>query len=326
MANDQRIVVIDTGYKHYDYERQLFESNGFSFDVFPGERDDLGAKKDFAQDAVGLLLRWTRVSDEFLTAFPKLQTIVRYGVGYDNIDLAATESRKIRVANVQSYANHAVSDHAMALILACSRGLFLRQGTLKEGFSKPPAPDVYELADKTLGIIGLGRIGGTLCGKVQLLFGRILAVDPYIPAGRFTELNATSCDLATALTECHVLTLHCNLTEVTRGLLNEEAFAQMSQRPILVNTARGPMIEPAALLAALERGRIHSAGLDVYPQEPPGPELTPLLTHPRVLATGHCAWYSTQSAVELQKRAAWNMLGLLTGQVVMDELTLAADA
>ncbi len=242
---------------------------------------------------------------------PNLKAIVRYGVGYDNIDLDAAKRHGVRVANVQGYANHAVSDHALALLLSCSRLLPLGQRTVKDDFGKPPATDVVEFSNKTLGIVGLGRIGGTFCRKAQPLFERVLAADPYVPAERFDHLGAIQCDFQTLLRESHAISIHCNLTHETHGLFNRSAFSKMEKRPIVVNTARGPVVEAEALLGALHQDMVHSAGLDVFPEEPPGEDMQALLSHPRVIATGHYAWYSIRSSEELQKRAADNLLGLL---------------
>ena len=172
-----------------------------------------------------------------------------------------------------------------------------------------------------LGIIGLGRIGSTFCIKARGLFKRVLAVDPYVPLEQFERFGAEACDLSTLFAESHAISLHCNLTEETTDVINARALGKMKQQPILVNTARGPMIDAHALVDALNKGTVHSAGLDVFPEEPPGPVLHELMSHPHVIATGHYAWYSTRSAIELQKRATHNMIGLLTGQPVEDELT-----
>jgi D-3-phosphoglycerate dehydrogenase len=266
------------------------------------------------------LLRWTQVDDEFLRQNPELKAMVRYGVGYENIDLEATKLHGVRVANVQSYANHAVSDHALALLFSCSRRLSFGQHILKDNFGKPPATDVMEFSNKTVGIVGLGRIGGTFCRKVQPLFNRVLAVDPYIPAERFESLGAQQCDLQTLLHESDAISIHCNLTSETQNLFDDHAFSMLAKRPILVNTARGPVVNAQALLDALHKDTVHSAGLDVYPEEPPGNELEPLLAHPHVVTTGHYAWYSIKSSEELQKRAANNLLALLRGEDVEDEL------
>ncbi|MGD8405603.1 MAG: C-terminal binding protein [Anaerolineales bacterium] len=314
------IVVIDPGYDSYVYEKRLFEENGFEFKVFDGGHHDREGKIAFASKAVGALLRWTQVDDTFLGKLPELKAIVRYGVGYENFDFEATKLHGVRVANVQSYANQAVSDHALALLMSCSRRLSFRQHTLKDNFGKPPTTDVIELSNKTLGIVGLGRIGGTFCRKVQPLFERVLAVDPYIPPERIESLGAKKCDLQTLLRESDAISVHCNLTPETQNLFDEKAFAMMARRPILVNTARGPVVNAVALLDALYKDIVHSAGLDVYPEEPPGDVLEPLLSHPRVIATGHYAWYSIKSSEELQKRAANNLLALLRGDEVEDEL------
>jgi len=314
------IVVIDPGYDSYAYEKRLFEENGFKFKVFDGGHHDREGKIAFALKAAGALLRWTQVDDSFLRQLPALKAIVRYGVGYENIDLEATRLHGVRVANVQSYANHAVSDHALALLFSCSRRLSFGQHTLKNNFGKPPAMDVMEFSNKTVGIVGLGRIGGTFCRKVQPLFERVLAVDPYVPVERFESLGAEQCDLQTLLHESDAISIHCNLTPETQGLFDDHAFSLMKKRPILVNTARGPVVNANALLDALQNDTVHSAGLDVYPEEPPGNEMEPLLSHPHVVTTGHYAWYSIKSSEELQKRAANNLLALLRGEEVEDEL------
>ena len=316
-----KIAVIDSGYDSYEHEKRLFEENGFDFEVFQGQRHDRESKVAFAAGAVGILLRWTQVDEAFLLRLPDLKAIVRYGVGYDNVDVGAAQRHGVRVANVQSYANHAVSDHALALLLGCARLLPLGQSSRKQHFGEPPAADVVELADRTLGIIGLGRIGGALCRKARPLFGRILAADPYISIERFRQLGAIPCDLRTLLSEADAISIHCNLTDETCGLIDSSAFSLMARRPILVNTARGPIVEQAALLDALKNDIVHSVGMDVYSQEPPGEDMAPLLSHPRVIATGHYAWYSTRSSVTLQKRAADNLLALLRGGDVKDELT-----
>jgi D-3-phosphoglycerate dehydrogenase len=314
------IVVIDPGYDSYEYEKRLFEENGFAFKVFDGGHHDREGKIAFSSKAVGVLVRWTRIDDAFLRQLPELKAIVRYGVGYENVDLEATKLHGVRVANVQSYANHAVSDHALALLFSCSRRLSFGQRTLKDNFGKPPAIDVIEFSNKTVGIVGLGRIGGAFCRKVQSLFERVLAVDPYIPAERFKSIGAQQCDFQTLLHECDAISVHCNLTPETQNLFDDRAFSMMAKRPILVNTARGPVVNAKAVLDALHQDIVHSVGLDVYPEEPPGDALEPLLSHPRVIATGHYAWYSIKSSEELQKRAANNLLSLLRGDEVDDEL------
>ncbi len=314
------IVVIDQGYDSYAYEEELFRKHGYEFRVFTGERHDRRAKQDFSRDAVGIFVRWTVIDADFLQTLPHLKAIVRYGTGYDNIDLQEAKRRQIRVANVQGYASHSVSDHALMLLLACARGLLPAQQGFYPNFTQPPFADILELREMTLGIVGLGRIGGALCRKAQSLFKKIIANDPYIPFERFSEVGAERCQLIDILTECDAISLHCNLTEETYHLIGAKEFALMRKRPILINTARGPVVDEIALLPALQENKIHSVGLDVFTDEPPAENMRELLQHPRVVATGHYAWYSLFAARDLQKRAADNLLGLLEGKPVEDEL------
>lgn len=313
-----RVVILDTGYESYDQEKEILRREGHRLDISDGPRDDTAGKLAFARDAAGILVRWSRMGAEEFDTMPALRSVVRYGVGYDNIDIAAASKRGIRVSNVQGYANDAVSDHALALILSCARGLPLAPRQVREGFGAPPRRRIPELKEMTLGIVGLGRIGGTLCTKVRGLFREVLACDPYVAEQRFAALGAERRTLATLVREIDVVSVHCNLTEETRGMFSAGMLETVRRGIILVNTARGPVVDEEALLAALESGAVHAAGLDVFEQEPPGARQDALLRHPHVICTGHYAWYSTASHRELQRRAASNMAAMLRGDTPPD--------
>ena len=309
------IVIVDLGYASYDHEREVFEQQGYELTLYQGAENDRDAKIQWCRSAEGLLVRGTRVDDYFLDQCPDLRAIVRYGVGYDNIDIETARRRGIKVANVQGYANHSVSDHALALMYACARGICFPFGN---PFAAPPFQDMFEMHEKILGIVGLGRIGGHFCQKARGLFKEVLAVDPYQPDEHFTKTGAVRTEMKTLLSRCHVISLHCNLTSETYHLLDDDAFSQMKSRPIVINTARGAVIQESALLSALQKNTIHSAGVDVFEQEPPGDAQEPLFRHPRVITTGHYAWYSDRAAEMLQRRAAQNLLDLLQGKKVDD--------
>lgn len=313
-----KVVVLDPGYESYGYEKKLFTEGGYRFEVFSGDRNDRTGRMAVAKEAEGLLIRWTPVDNEFLRALPRLRAVVRYGVGYDNVDLEAATRHHVKVANVQGYASHSVSDHAISMMYACARGLLQGQQLVKQRFGKPPIKQVIEFHDKTLGIIGLGRIGGTLCQKARSLFKTILACDPYIPDKRFVALGAVKSNLNDLLAESDVVSVHCNLTEETRNLIDGKKMEIMRKKPVLINTARGPVVNEDDLYQALMEDKLHSVGLDVYSEEPPLQNRDPLLEHPEVIATGHYAWYSTNSIVELQKRAADNLFMMLQGETPED--------
>jgi D-3-phosphoglycerate dehydrogenase len=312
-----RIVVLDTGYANYAYEQDLFGAQGYRFELYQGGDDDREDKIRFAGNALGILVRGTLIDSAALKRMQDLKAIVRYGTGFENIDLQQAFSRGIRVANVQGYANHAVSDHAMGLMFACIRGIGV---SWPERFGRPMRRDIFELHNKTLGIIGIGRIGSQFAMKAYPLFKQTLACDPYRTAESIRKRGAIKSELNDVLENSHVISIHCNLTDETQHMLNMESLLAVRQQPVIINTARGAVIESSALLAALNSGKVHSAGLDVFEQEPPGGTEKPLLEHPRVIATPHVAWYSDQSVKELQQRAADNLLALLQGRRVPDEI------
>lgn len=313
-----KIAILNTGYESYAYEKDLFSSHGYELIIYDKSRQDRDLKYRFAREAVGLLVRELLIDERALEIMKEVKVIVRYGVGYDNIDLNACRKRKIRVANVQGYANHSVSDHALALMFACTRDL---EGSKKGTFSKPSRPDMFELHEKTMGIIGLGRIGSQFSLKVAPLFDRILAYDPYKTLGYVESFGAQKVGLSTLLRKSHVISLHCNLTGETKHILDSKTFSEMKEKPVIINTSRGAVIDEAAMLMALNSGSIHSAGLDVFEREPPGEEQQPLLDHPQVVYTPHIAWYSETSIISLQRKAARNLIDLLNGKQIEDELS-----
>jgi len=145
-----------------------------------------------------------------------------------------------------------------------------------------------------------------------------LATDPYKPQSHFDQLSVGNVTLAELLKKSDVISIHCNLTPETNQLINATAFLGMRKRPVIINTSRGEVIDENALIDALNSDKIHSAGLDVYADEPISAKQDNLISHPRTICTGHYAWYSDSAAVELQKRAALNMLNFLTGKQVED--------
>ncbi len=316
------IVILDDGYKSYDFEKELFEKNEFRLKIYSANKGDPPEKRDFAKNADGILVRHTKIDEGFLSEMNNLKAIVRYGVGYDNIDIEACTKYGVKVANVQGYANHSVSDHAIALMFTCIRGMWDPEYQLKQEFGSPPVPEIIELHDKTLGIIGIGRIGSIFCKKVSPFFNQVLACDPYKPENHFNQLSARRVELDELLEKSDVISLHCNLTNETKYLLNDERFLMMNKKPVIINTSRGEVISEEALLKALNSGTIHSAGLDVYENEPLTDKQNKLVNHPRVICTGHYAWYSDKASSELQRRAALNLLNFLKGNTVEDCLNV----
>lgn len=312
------VVILDSGYKSYAFEKELFEKEGFILKIHPEYKGGPSGKRYFAKNADGILVRHTVIDEGFLSEMKNLKAVVRYGVGYDNVDVEACSRYGVKVANVQGYANHSVSDHALALMFSCARAMWDTRIQLMNTFGIPPVPDIFELHDKVLGIIGIGRIGSQFCRKASPLFSQVIACDPYKPQSHFDQFSARRVELDELLGRSDVISLHCNLTDETRHLLSEEKFSVMKKKPVIINTSRGEVIYEKALLNALNSGKIHSAGIDVYENEPVTDKQTKLINHPRIICTGHYAWYSDKASLELQRRAALNLLNLLKGNLIED--------
>ena len=314
------IVILDSGYKSYSFEKELFEGNGFNLKIHKEYKGERLEKIEFTKEAHGLLVRHTVIDSEFLSKMKNLKAVVRYGIGYDNIDIEACTKFGVKVANVQGYASHSVSDHAMALMFSCTRGMWNTNDQLINKFAAPPLPEIFELHDKTLGIIGLGKIGSELSKKASPLFNKIIATDPYKTEQYFNRFQVQKVSLETLLKTSDVISINCNLTVETNQILNTDAFNSMQKKPVIINTSRGETIDEKALFEALQNKKIHSAGLDVFENEPTTKAQESVINHPQTICTGHYAWYSDYAAIELQKRAAQNLFDFLRGKEVEDRL------
>lgn len=265
-------------------------------------------------------------ADVVITTFvpfrkPAIQTlrrvglIVRCGVGVDLIDVDAATERGIWVANVPDYAVDDVADHAMLLLLAASRHLnHYQRGWPENGWGVVDHPPVRRLRGRTLGIIGLGRIGSQVALRARAFGMKVVASSPHMTEARLTELGVTGVPLDELLQSSDVITLHTPLTSQTRHLLNESAFAKMRPGVVIVNTARGDLIDLMALQSAIERGTVAAVALDVLEREP-FPDLSmPMLHRANVTITPHVAWYSHEAVRDLGVLAAEEALRYLRGE------------
>jgi D-3-phosphoglycerate dehydrogenase / 2-oxoglutarate reductase len=264
-----------------------------------------------AHDADGILLQYALITGRVLDALPRCRVAVRYGVGVDTVDLAAATDRGVVIANIPDYCMEEVSEHALALALDLWRGTTLydraiRGGTWSAGMKKP----MTRLAGKVAGVIGVGRIGSRFARKVAGIGMTVLGYDPYLaswpPAVRSVSLEQL-------LREADIVSLHLPLNAETRHLINERTLSLMKPTALLVNTARGGIVDTDALLRALKDSRIGGAALDTLEQEPVPPD-SPLLSLPNVLLAPHAGWYSDQSIVDLKRKTAEAALAVLRGQ------------
>jgi C-terminal binding protein len=260
--------------------------------------------------------------------FPKLRAIVRMGVGYDRLDRKTAAARGVVVCNVPDYGTMEVADHAIGLTLALRRGIVLHH----EAQRRSPAaewipietPLVRRLDVQTFGIVGLGRIGTAAALRAKALGFRVMFFDPYRPNGTERALGISrASSLDALLREADVLSLHAPLTPETRNMIGGRELALLPPGAIVVNTARGPILDPDALATALRDGRVAGAGLDVLPVEPPTEPVPELLRayrarepwlEGRLIVTPHSAFHSPEAWADIRRIAAETMAAALAGK------------
>src|SRR5438132_3671388 len=272
----------------------------------------------------GLMIMRHAVSAEDMARFPRLRAIVRMGVGYDKIDRPAAAARNILVCNVPDYGTTEVADHAMALVLSLRRGIVLYHERMR---SHPPVWGVVKndlirrLGVQNFGIIGLGRIGTAVALRARAFGFRVSFYDPYLPNGAELALGiGRAFSLEDLLRQTDTLSIHAPLTRETRGLIGSDQLSLLPKGAVVVNTARGPIIDVDALLALLRSGHIAAAGLDVLPVEPPVDPIPEILRayrarepglEGRLVITPHAAWFTPESEADTRRKSAETMRAAL---------------
>lgn len=306
-----RVVLIEHGYASTEVERRIIESAGGEF--IDAEQLSLSKALELCREADGILFRRIDMTGEMIRQFRKCRIIVRYGVGTDNVDVRAATAANIMVGHVPAYCVDEVSTHAIALLLACARKIVSTHQRVEQGNWDVHRDDlIYRLRGRTLGIVGLGGIGRAVARKLSGWGLTLLGADPFASRQTAHEIGVELVDFETLCRRSHFITLHCPLLPETRHLVNAKSLVTMQRGIAIVNTARGPVVDGAALLDAIESGHVAAAGLDVFEQEPLAPG-SPLRRHPRIIVTDHTAWYSEESQQELQRTAAEQIARACTG-------------
>ena len=262
------------------------------------------------RDADAVMVQHANISRRVVEHLEKCQIIARYGVGFDNVDVAAATECGIMVSNVPDYCIDEVSSHAIALLMACSRKIVQLSNSVKAGqWTYMVAEPVYKMIGQTLGIAGLGRIGSAAARKGLGLGLKVQAYDPYVFE---TDLDVVFVDFDILLRTSDFVSIHAPLTDETYHMFGKNEFEKMKKGAFLVNTARGPIVDGAALYEALEASEIAGAGVDVMEQEPISQD-DPLLKLDNFIITPHTAWYSEAAQNLLQREAARAVLAVLKG-------------
>lgn len=307
-----KIVISDCYYESFEQEKKCFSEIGAEMVKCDCKTEDEVIA--VAKDCDALICQFAPITKRVIQAMPKCKVIVRYAIGYDNIDWKAAEQEGIYVCNCPDYCIDEVSNHAIALLMDCVRKLSYLVAQVKRGNAKyTVVKPLYRTEGKVLGIVGFGRIGQRVARKMQGFGLHIIAYDPILKPDDLQKKGVEPVGFDELLTRSDFITIHCPLNDSTRHLFSDKEFSRMKRSAILVNTSRGAIIDEKALIKALQDNMIAMAGIDVTETEPI-PVGSPLLQQDNAVITSHIAWYSEDSQKELQSKVAMEVVRVLKGE------------
>ena len=299
VVNDERLTYLES---IADVVRQI-----------PGSEEEMIG---LMQDANAIISGDSPLTGQILENAKSLKIIARVGVGYDNVDLDAATRRHIIVTNVPGALSDSVAEHTILLMLAVARRLVVGDKSVREGrwanyFQHAPS---FELNGKTLGLIGLGAIGSAVAQRAKAFNMEVLVYDPYVDENRVVKFGCRRVELDRLLRESDVVSIHSPLTTETKKLIGEPELSLMKKSAILINTARGTVVDESSLIEALKKGMIAGAGMDVLTQEPPSQD-NPILTLENVTLTPHCAAFAIDALRRLWFACSDAVLRVLSGEL-----------
>jgi D-3-phosphoglycerate dehydrogenase len=308
------VLITDHVFPSIAIQRRVLASAGFTLEeIKPNCKSEEEVIESCGRADV-LLVQWAPITRRVLEALPRVRGVVRYGIGVDNIDVQAAKELGRMVSNVPNYCQEEVSDHALAMILSLARRIPHDHDQIKRGgWGVGPFLPIPAFSDLTLGLAGLGSIARKVSEKAKPFRFRQIAFDPFAPADVFANCGVERVNRETLLRSADIISLHCPLLPETRHMINADAIAQMKPGVILVNTARGPLVNEADLAASLKAGKIAGAGLDVFEKEPLAAD-SPLRALSNVILTSHAASVSTRAVELLQIQAAEAARDILLGK------------
>lgn len=297
------VAITDYTFPSLEIEDSIFRSAGI--DLRSGNDKQIAALQSLVSGADAVITQFAPINAEVIASMQRARVIVRYGIGVDNVDLAAAQSRGIPVCNVPDYCIDEVADHTLAFILSTTRQvvpntLLVREG--KWGLATP-IEQMRTLRDQTVGLVGFGRIGREVAARLAPFKCRRLVCDAFCPVESVRLAGCEPVSLEELLTQSDIVTLHCPSTPQTRKLLNAASMARMKPGSIVINLARGDLIDTPAFVTALQSGQISAAAIDVCDPEPI-PADSPLRLLPNVITASHIASVSPKAVRTLRETAA----------------------
>ncbi len=309
----RKIVILSKTTGGYTYERQIlgaFEEVEIVISSAMTEDDII----EVAHDAEVILYAIPPITERILNSLEKCKLIVRYGIGYDNVDLKAAAERGIYVCNAPHYGTIDVAEHALSLLFAVAkRTVKMHERAISGGWGTGGTPPFLRLAGKTIGFVGFGNIGKAVCKRTNALDMKPLIYDPYISDNILKEYGAEKATLDELLANSDFVSLHLPLNKSTNHMFGKEMFAKMKPSAILINTSRGAIVNEQELIEALEAKMIAGVGLDVFEDEKN--PLDERLTHfPSAVLTPHVAWNTDAAIPALHKEVSENVARYLRGE------------
>ena len=311
MTPPQTVLLTDRAWPDDTIERRILEDAGFEVVAGPADPAPVGTIDGLVSEhqPTAILTCWATVSAAAIASSAPLRVVARMGVGLDNIAVSAATDRGVLVTNVPDYCIPEVSDHAVGLALAWTRGLTAADREVHAGRWNPAGARLRRLSNLTCGVVGYGRIGRATAAKLQALGARVVISDPHPPAD---SGSIEAMPLDGLLANSDIVILHAPLTSQTHHLIGKRELALLPHDAFVINVSRGGLIDTNALLAALESGHLGGAGLDVMEEEPTVP--AGLLAHPGVIVTPHIAFASDASVIDLRRSAAEEVVRVLRGE------------
>ncbi|MCX6667687.1 MAG: C-terminal binding protein [Euryarchaeota archaeon] len=307
-----KVIITDAEYPSFDIEKRVLSKLNVELIKFQCKTEEELISN--CKDADALLNQYAKITPRVIEKLDNTKIIARYGIGVDNVALDAATKKDIFVTNVV-YDICDVADHTITLMLALTRKLFFVGKSIKKlEWDWKKFHPITRIKGKTIGIIGLGRVGRQVAKRIRGFDVNLLVCDPYIPVDVFKTYNAKRVDHETLLKESDIVTVHVPLNDETRHMISTNQLKKMKKTAILINCARGGIVDEKALYKALLGKEIAGAGLDVLEQEPIRKD-NPLLGLDNVIITPHMGWYSEDAVDEVQRIAAEQVLQCLQGNI-----------
>jgi D-3-phosphoglycerate dehydrogenase len=315
MDKSKKIKIVVTDYIEEDlnWEReQLRSSPSVTFDAYQLKHAPEDQLVEKVRDADIIVVNMAKFNARVINALENCQLIIRHGVGYDNVDVAALTRKGITLINIPDYCVEEVAEQTVMLIFNCARKFIRQQESMTRSVEKGQwdfdlVYPIYQISDKTMGIIGCGRIGSTVFRMMKGFNMKYLICDPYLTEARKNELGIKTVPLNEVLIESDIVTIHTPLNDETRHLISEAQLKTMKQTSFIINTARGGILDENAIVKACQQGWIAGAALDVYEFREPPNKKSKLLAVENITLTPHLAWYSVESEWKIRKKIIDNI-------------------